>query len=859
MSAVSADPGFGAHAPTQPPGVWAVDSSQVAPLEPRFADASEAGVQFSVYAIPNRKDIANRGLVPIGAVFSPLQHLEAAPPVLRRAAARCEKRSCGAIVNPFCDTSSRRGAWRCCMCGHFNPNADEVDTYESCPEAHLATVDYLEPDAQPFSNASSYGTSHDADAAASGTHVFVLDATASPDDFQALRSSVERVLEALPQTARVALIVFNHVVSVYDLSPSPAVSAHCLSASRSPLPEDLKPLTDGCGMYVAPLHAALPIIRTVSDRPLRRLPPVPKRCRSFDDNFSVTLRVRHPTVSDFLSCSADPPALDAVASDRTPSGSASARRGIGPAVEVALALIQAVGGGPDLQYRAGGGGLASAQGGRVIVCAAGPATLGPGAVSEDGADGAGRAAGWSLLGRHSSATAEQEEAAVAEEAAGYFRGLSLQARETQATVDLYVASLRAVRGPVLAELPASCGGAFLLLSDFGARFESNLLRSFDTAVGRDASIDVRCSAALAVDRLMGPGVPAPSPALAGAASPSAAAAAAAGRDGEVALAGAHRRHCFGVTFRLVDDVPEDHVHFQFLVRYTDHRNARVLRVTTRRVATTGSLPSFLASADPDAVAYLLARQFLLLARRSGSAAARAALDAHLRALLLEYGEPPRRPASPELLPPPRLLPAPLEGLPRRLFLLREGPLLGPVLQHEDEVAAARHAFHLAPFRHALLLVAPRLLSATPAPAAGDGSQLAVHVEEVPPEAPAMRSDAVLLLDAFSPLLLWSGELVAGPEHDPLRLELLKTAAALAAQRYPTPEQHIFREGSSPARLLSARLVPSHKDSPAEQAADFPALRALPEHARVALQAKLQSLATDAPSFRQHLAALLAPR
>jgi hypothetical protein len=57
--------------------------------------------------------------------------------------------------------------------------------------------------------------------------------------------------------------------------------------------------------------------------------------------------------------------------------------------------------------------------------------------------------------------------------------------------------------------------------------------------------------------------------------------------------------------------------------------------------------------------------------------------------------------------------------------------------------------------------------------------------------------------------------------DPARAVAASTAASrfaetLIAGRFPRPVVRSFREGSSMARYLAARLVPLHKDSPDEQ-------------------------------------------
>jgi hypothetical protein len=99
------------------------------------------------------------------------------------------------------------------------------------------------------------------------------------------------------------------------------------------------------------------------------------------------------------------------------------------------------------------------------------------------------------------------------------------------------------------------------------------------------------------------------------------------------------RTCYSLYCSLNDDIPADHVFFQFVVRYTNrshqwyylmpsiptycvfswltglcHRYS-ITRVVTQRIATTGSMPNFLESVNSEVVSTLLAKKIVLLSRK----------------------------------------------------------------------------------------------------------------------------------------------------------------------------------------------------------------------------------------------------
>lgn len=100
---------------------------------------------------------------------------------------------------------------------------------------------------------------------------------------------------------------------------------------------------------------------------------------------------------------------------------------------------------------------------------------------------------------------------------------------------------------------------------------------------------------------------------------------------------------------------------------------------------------------------------------------------------------------------------------------------------------------------------------------------------VSPETLALRPDAVIAVDSFVQLFVWSGSLTTN-DHD-LRDIAVESLLALAADRRPAPVLYSFREGDSGSRWVTHQLVPSHKDPAADAEKSFPDLKDMPADAR----------------------------
>lgn len=185
----------------------------------------------------------------------------------------------------------------------------------------------------------------------------------------------------------------------------------------------------------------------------------------------------------------------------------------------------------------------------------------------------------------------------------------------------------------------------------------------------------------------------------------------------------------------------------------------------------------------------------------------------------------------------RTIPACVEAVVLQLFLLRRGPMLGPILQHSDDIDCIRCHFLQAEYATCARILQPAFYNVH-----ADGTLVQVPIEDV-----ALRPNRVLLLDHFTDVFVWSGRNTVGPEFDAMRARAQAVALELSGCRFPRPYVMQFGEGHSMARWLLCRLIPSHKDSLESIMASFPELA---QHAPAEVDALLQFHDTDDESYRQ---------
>ena len=308
-----------------------------------FSASTHRGVDTRVAAtctaVPNPRALANAGSLPLGALVSPFAPAaagvnaagghasqptpNASQPTPHEPVLRRDPARCvrcAAFVSPFCAVDTMNGRWRCCFC--LGDNSDAVFAAGSAG-SHAAFPELTDVDAQYLMD--QMGGAH-VGGADTGTPpvVFVVDESMDDDECAALRKTLLGVVAGMDRTQRVGVVTYAAAVAAYDVSVTTGVAtAEVLPGTKSPTPGDVRDLVDGGRVYVAPLEECAGSVDAV----LSSLRP-----------FSVGSVRRRP-------------------------------RCLGAALETAVALLRDAMGGVG--------------GGRVVVCASGPATRGPGGVAAD--------------------------------------------------------------------------------------------------------------------------------------------------------------------------------------------------------------------------------------------------------------------------------------------------------------------------------------------------------------------------------------------------------------------------------------------------------------------------------------------
>lgn len=321
-----------------------------------------------------------------------------------------------------------------------------------------------------------------------------------------------------------------------------------------------------------------------------------------------------------------------------------------------------------------------------------------------------------------------------------------------------------------------------------------------------------------------------------------------------------------VLFDLEEDTSDTYVFFQFVATYvtrdaSDRAGRKKVhsRVITKQLRTSGSLATVCSSVDVNLVGTLIAKRSVLLATKAGGASPMTEIYKDLDEQVVDIvsfinkerkyrnrsqqvyrdllqssqggasngvmvsngrvgqsggedeGEGEDGSTYTMFSAAPHLV-----ELPKMLFHLRRGTLLGPLLQHPDDMDFVRMLFLRANRMDAQRLLLPSLLS----------FNSTGRFEELPLETLGLQSNRILFLDHHTQVLVWSGAHVAGPAFDVFRSACQQRAAANSANRLPCPRVLVFKERSSAARWMQCRLIPSHKDPIEQQRLSFPQVAAL---------------------------------
>ncbi|RKP31337.1 vWA-like protein [Metschnikowia bicuspidata] len=163
------------------------------------------GIRFSWNNVPKSKLQHQRNVVPLAALYTPLNNKAAIPTYPDHVAVRC--RQCKAFAHPYVSLHLQSGNWQCSFC-MFHNTIPQVQPGAGHPavDPHHTTMEFRTDRRAPLAP----------------VFVYVVDTCFEGDDvedaFDALRASLVDSLALLPADALVGLVSFGRHVLLHDLS-----------------------------------------------------------------------------------------------------------------------------------------------------------------------------------------------------------------------------------------------------------------------------------------------------------------------------------------------------------------------------------------------------------------------------------------------------------------------------------------------------------------------------------------------------------------------------------------------------------------------------------------------------------------
>lgn len=375
----------------------------------------------------------------------------------------------------------------------------------------------------------------------------------------------------------------------------------------------------------------------------------------------------------------------------------------------------------------------------------------------------------------------------------YWRLVGERARRLGVSVDAFVVSMTRVGLEKLQAMTNGSGGEVVTHQTFGAAMAQDLCNAQTRSLGSSGVINVHASSCVEIRRIMGALIP-----------PATRAEVEMGEDlPNLSVSPAvEARHAVTVTYALTEDPSEEYVYFQVVSAYTTRAKERITRTSTARLPVTKNTADMLQSVDVATLGVLLAKEAVVEVREGSASVEHAKQDLSLR--LQNIARTWSDQVKIGVTGRTSIMPTQLAILPKLVFQACTGPLLGQLLNDDDDYAFMRALFLTAGVDDAIRILNPPFFSVSLDPA--NPQYTPVELDDV-----SLLPDRVLLLDHHTNIFLWSGSKVASSEHEALRQRVLSDFGGWTAARFPAPEIMAFCEGESMARWLVTRLNPAHRD------------------------------------------------
>ncbi|EEB07454.1 GTPase activating protein Sec23a [Schizosaccharomyces japonicus yFS275] len=711
------------------------------------------GIRFTWNVFPSTRIESSRAVVPIAAMYKPLNERPDLPPVLYDPVA-C-KAPCRAILNPYCHIDIRAKFWICPFCLQRNmlpPQYKDISNtslpLELMPQ--YTTIEYTLPRPPQLYP----------------VFLFVVDLCQDADNLKALKDSLIVSLSLLPPECLVGLVTFGTAVSVYELGYTECAKSYVFRGTKEYTSKNIQEML---GLPASGVHASGPGV-----------PPMAFQGSAAISRFLLPIQQCEFQLTNILEqLQTDP---WPVANDKRP------QRCTGAAMSVAVGLMESA---------------CPNTGGRIMLFSAGPATIGPGMVVSTALKDP-------IRSHHD---IERDQAKHLKKASRFYEHLSKRASANGHAIDIFAGCLDQVGLMEMKSATTATGGHMILSDAFTTSiFRQSFQRIFtrdatgQLSVGFNASMEVLTTKELRISGLIGHAV-----SMNKKSSNVGETEIGLGNTNQWKMCGISPRSTYAVYFEVATQAAaatqaNSRGLIQFITLYQHSSNTFRLRVTTvaRQFADGGS-PLIANSFDQETAAVAMARIATFKAEVDDGPDVLRWIDRMLIKLCQKFAEYRKDdPASFRLSSQFTLYP-------QFMYHLRRSPFLSVFNNSPDETAFYRHILNHEDVNNSLIMIQPTLQSYSfenP-----DGVPVLLDAVSIKPDAILLLDTFFhILIFHGETIAQWRN---AGyqdqPEYANFK-ELLEAprleAADLLVDRFPIPRFIVCDQGGSQARFLLSRINPS---------------------------------------------------
>ncbi|KAK5454151.1 GTPase-activating protein S23 [Exophiala xenobiotica] len=427
-----------------------MDQAQYDAIKDNWAEVEDRdGVRLSWNIIPSTRMEANRLVVPVSLMLTPLKELN--KPLLNYEPVTC-KPPCRAVLNPFANVDVRAKIWICPFCLQRNQlprHYGDISAENVPPEMHSlnTTVEYQL--ARP--------------APAPPIFVYVVDTAIEEDGLQALKETLVMSLSLLPANALIGLVTFGTNVAVHEIGYTECQKSYVFRGSKD---YAAKQVQEMLGLSAPGLRPNVP--------PQQGRPPPPMGPAA---RFLLPVQQAEFQITNAIEQLQKDPWP--VANDRRPL------RCTGVAMSIAVGLLETA---------------FQNAGARLMLFAGGPATEGPGLVVAPELREP-------IRSHHD---IDRDNVKYFKKAIKFYENLAKRTAHNGHIIDLYVGCLDQVGLLEMKSLANSTGGHMVLTDSFtSSQFKQSFVRVFDKdendnlLMGFNGSLEVVTTKELKVTGLIG--------------------------------------------------------------------------------------------------------------------------------------------------------------------------------------------------------------------------------------------------------------------------------------------------------------------------------------------------------------------